>query len=209
MDTDEEKVTPKTVCSVLCDGYSLCIMIHFTEENIALLSHRETEPGRMLALLVWLHHFSTSGENFTSETFRNKFEGRLIQVGGNLEDEMRKYIHRNRGKPRKCEDGGPKKKTASPKGEHGSSGRNVAQQRSDDDNDDDEFFLDTRASDRMEIEQERAEKLSMFSAFRNFNAYGDPLTATAGMVKLLERETEEKVSPYESRLALVGMGGST
>ena len=123
-----------------------------------------------------------------------------------MEDEMRECLNQKRGKGRMCNNGGPKKKLATPKGEQGSSGRKVTQHQSDND---DEFFLDTHASDRMEIEQERAEQLSIFSAFRNYNVYGDPLPATEGMVQLLERETEGKVSPYESRLALVGMGGST
>lgn len=88
---------------------------------------------------------------------------------------------------------------------------NMTEEQSDDDDDDDddEFRLDTHASDRLELKQKRAEQLSMFSAFMNYNVHGGPLPATAGMVQLLEKETEGEVSPYESRLALAGMGGST
>ena len=51
---------PEVIYSVLCDGYSLCILLHFVQDQTAFLSHREIEPGRMVVLLAWLHRLATS-----------------------------------------------------------------------------------------------------------------------------------------------------
>ena len=53
-----------------------------------------------------------------------------------------------------------------------------------------------------ELAEEQAEQLAMFSALRNYHRLGDKLPVTEGMVQMLEKENEGKISQYEDSLVL-------
>jgi hypothetical protein len=193
---------PDVIYSVLCDGYSLCIMIHFTQEHTAFLSHREIEPGRMVVMLAWLHRLATSNTSLTSSAFRDM---PVILVGSRMEDEIDSCLQKKRSPT--GGGGGGKQRSRKQKATASSSSNNndepykkrlAAAQGPEDA----EFCLDLPACDRMEREEETARQLSMFSAFRNYHSFSDPLPATEGIVHMMEKRNEGAVmSQYEDRLA--------
>mgnify|MGYP001798021261 CR=1 FL=1 len=201
---------PKVIYSVLSDTYSLCFMIHFTEQQTAFLSHREIEPGRIVVWLPWLHRLAKKRANLTLSSFK---EMKLAQVGGTLEAEIQHCVTQRRSAS--TGDGRGKGHSVKQQNAQRSSINNIdelakkkpAKSQPLKEADDEEFRLEVVTSDsddRSEVvEDETARRLSMFSALRNYHRFNDPLPAMEGIVHGVGERNKEgvKLSPYEQRMA--------
>lgn len=70
--------TPRKVLfSLLTDCCSLYVLVHFPDSGNAYLSRREVEPGRMVAVIAWVHLMSSQvlsdSSTFSEESFVAKF----------------------------------------------------------------------------------------------------------------------------------------
>jgi hypothetical protein len=70
--------TPRKVLfSFLTDCCSLYVLVHFPDSGNAYLSRREVEPGRMVAVIAWVHLMSSQvlseSSTFSEESFIGKF----------------------------------------------------------------------------------------------------------------------------------------
>jgi hypothetical protein len=88
--------TPRKVLfSLLTDCCSLYVLVHFPDSGNAYLSRREVEPGRMVAVIAWVHLMSSQvlseSSTFSEENFVAKFS-----VGKEIfSDEFRKQKRTN------------------------------------------------------------------------------------------------------------------
>jgi len=94
---------PQVVYSVLCDGLCLHVLIHYPESGGAYLSHREIEPGRMTAIMAWVHSLSAR-QDLTEDEFLKKG----FAIGDTLEEEVKKIVAKKHAKGEKKGSGGGK-----------------------------------------------------------------------------------------------------
>jgi hypothetical protein len=67
----------KVLFSLLTDCCVLYVLVHFPGSGNAYLSRREVEPGRMVAIIAWVHFMSLHGisndSSFSEKSFIEKF----------------------------------------------------------------------------------------------------------------------------------------
>jgi hypothetical protein len=82
---------PNVLFSLLADCCCLHVLVHFRAEKRMYLSHREVEPGRMIAVLVWLHTASHKTD-FTEEAFKESG----FPIGETFENEVSEVVARKK-----------------------------------------------------------------------------------------------------------------
>ena len=109
--------TPRKVLfSMLSDCCSLYVLVHFPDSGNAYLSRREIEPGRMVAVIAWVHFMSTyalsdeskfSEESFVAKfsigdlTFADEFQ-KQKRASGNMNVNKSAKSKRNKGSRKKA-----------------------------------------------------------------------------------------------------------
>lgn len=78
---------PNVLFSLLTDCCCLHVLVHFRAEKRMYLSHCEVEPGRMIAVLVWLHTASHKTD-FTEGAFKKS----SFPVGETFEKEISQVV---------------------------------------------------------------------------------------------------------------------
>jgi hypothetical protein len=81
------KSGPNVLFSLLTDCCCLHVLVNFREEQRAYLPHREIEPGRMIAVLVWLHKVSHIGD-----LTDNEFKKFGFKIGQSFEREIENAV---------------------------------------------------------------------------------------------------------------------
>jgi hypothetical protein len=155
---------PRVLFSVLCDCCSLHVLVHFPQEKRAFLSRREVEPGRMIAVLAWVHRAAGNGITMTEleklfaigDTFANEIRDRKTRSGRGPE------IHPTSDKKQKAADSG--------------NGRGPREREA--------KLVPLSFDDEEESEQERrSEKLDAFASYRNHYNLGWPLPLKRGVLE--------------------------
>lgn len=187
---------PNALFSALCDCCSLYILVHFPHDDVAFLSHREVEPGRMVCVLAWLHKISKNS-GLTLKEFRS--------MGFTIGDAFEKEIEDAQKKREAGGKGNAGNNQGAKKGDHKTQ-KMQSKKRSAATWVGEEMCLDLVASEELEAERERVEKLATFSAFQNYYRFGDPLPASDGVLFVHQKqEMLGKMTHYENGLARVGL----
>ena len=181
---------PNVLFSLLTDCCCLHVLVHFREEQRAYLSHREIEPGRMIAVLVWLHKVSHNGDLTEDKFLKCGFE-----FGQTFESEISDAINRRKraSGSRIVQGNRGSKKTNNrkpgPCDESPTSGRNLGANLTLTSN----LLLDVSAADEREKRDAEIKHLATFSAFQNHYVWGCDLPMTEGVLDVVGRTGDERV----------------
>ena len=182
---NKDKQLPQVLYSMLCDGLCLHVLVHFPRSNVAYLSHREIEPGRMACVVTWLHKLSA--RNDLTET---EFLEMGLVVGDYLDAEVKETMQKKR--ERKPE---PGRRMTEGKTKN-NLGSTAPKSKS--------MCIDVVADEkhgRLEAEQR---EFSAFLSFQNYCRYGDPLPLTETILNHSGNIHEEAPLSMEEKLLRAG-----
>jgi hypothetical protein len=181
---------PNVLFTLLTDCCCLHVLVHFREEQRAYLSHREIEPGRMIAVLAWLHKASHNGD-----LTEDKFLGCGFAFGQTFESEISDAINRKKraGGSRNVQGNRRNKSTINRKPTPGdksaTSRRNLGENLTSTSN----LVLDVSAADEREKRDAEIKHLATFSAFQNHYIWGCDLPLTEGVLDVVGRAEDERI----------------
>ena len=182
---NKDKELPQVLYSMLCDGLCLHVLVHFPRSNVAYLSHREIEPGRMTCVVTWLHNVAAR-KNLTEAEFLEMG----LQIGDYLDAEVKETLQKKRErKPepgRRRTEGKPKKNLGSiaPKSKT--------------------MCIDVVADEERERLEAEQREFSAFLSFQNHYRYGDPLPLTETILNHSGNTHEEAPLSMEEKLLRAG-----
>jgi hypothetical protein len=163
---------PNVLFSVLTDCCCLYVLVHFRKEKRAYLSHREIEPGRMIAVLAWLQKQST-----LADLTEQEFLQRGFAIGEPFEAEISDAVDRKRA------GSATTNPVASINQKPHGDGAGFAGAKSNHALD----VVDVTAADDKEKQDIIHSQVSTFSAFQNHYHWGCDLPMTEGVLGVLER----------------------
>ena len=178
---------PSVLYSVLCDGFSLCVLIHFPSKNTAYLSRREIEPGRMTCVMAWLQQLSANKE-LTEEQFLGmgfKIESKDLQ--SDVTEQVKKAGEEAREKRRientANNENNPKKSATKKLSNKGL------------------VVIDFVADEEFDRQAELQKKSATFCHIQNYYRYNDPLPLTEDV---LDSVHENQPLTAEEKLGRAG-----
>lgn len=174
---------PSVLYSVLCDGFSLYVLIHFPPKNTAYLSRREIEPGRMTCVMAWLQQLSAN-KDLTEE----QFLGMGFKVESNdLESDVTEQV-------KKAGEAREKRRIENDANENN-------QKKSATKFNNKGLVIDVVADEEFDRQAKLQKKSATFCHFQNYYRYNDPLPLTEDV---LDSVHENQPLTAEEKLGRAG-----